>query len=348
MPKNMFHHESIAVLICASVMHQYTGCIRIGLEQGSTANDAQNGVIVYSGHPKQSDLTLGPYICLGLTAVCHRMSGLLLTILAAFLVQALSNPELQCKEAQYIFHDGRDLCETIFGDAFTYEPNEDLGYTMWFFDKVNPNDAVTERLKQDPNSPASKYNNSHCHLQSLHKDGPPGKNPGSMTECHPWQDRSCCYWDTVKSAETINNLYGPGYRYDRCGPLTPACERFWVQEDCFYECDPNIGIFRKHPNDHTYDESQGHNPWEIYKMPIKASYCDAWFRACKHDMFCGKGEGNHIQCGAVPIHESESKDPDTTGGDTAGGAGGASNGEGADVVINMYNAGSNAGGTCSN
>ena len=32
-----------------------------------------------------------------------------------------------------------------------YELDEDKAYTMWFFDKVNPNDAVTERLDQaDP------------------------------------------------------------------------------------------------------------------------------------------------------------------------------------------------------
>ena len=39
--------------------------------------------------------------------------------------------------------------------------------------------------------------------------------------------------------------YGAGYEWDRCGKLSQACERFFVQEACLYECDPNIGNYRK-------------------------------------------------------------------------------------------------------
>ena len=59
---------------------------------------------------------------------------------------------------------------------------------------------------------------------------------------------------------------------------------------CFSEYDPNIEKVPKHPNDHIYDESKGYRPWEIYKTPSKAFCCSAWFGACKHDLFCGKGE----------------------------------------------------------
>lgn len=244
------------------------------------------------------------------------------------------NPDLGCREMRYVFHDAEDLCNTIFGDSFYYEEREHLGYTMWFFDEVNPNDAVTDAWKVEDSANANKYNNSHCHLDSLHKDGPPSKNPGTMTECHPWDDRSCCYTHNVKDVAIINNLYGDGYRWDRCGKLSQACERFWVQEDCFYECDPNVGIFRKFPTA-TFDaNNDDHNAWQIHKMPIKASYCKAWFRACKHDMFCSHKEGDHLQCGALPVHE----DPvvDETPKDPATCASGA----GSTVTINMYNSGS--------
>ena len=30
-----------------------------------------------------------------------------------------------------------------------------------------------------------------------------------------------------------------------------------------------------------------YNTWEMYQMPIKASYCDAWYDACYEDSFCG-------------------------------------------------------------
>lgn len=31
--------------------------------------------------------------------------------------------------------------------------------------------------------------------------------------------------------------------------MTPECERFFVQEACFYECDPNAGFYRKFHED---------------------------------------------------------------------------------------------------
>ena len=57
-----------------------------------------------------------------------------------------------------------------------------------------------------------------------------------------------------------------------------------------YECDVNAGLFRKF-NSTIYNQSNpAHNTWQIEGMPIKASYCDAWFQACKNDMFCGNGD----------------------------------------------------------
>jgi hypothetical protein len=34
----------------------------------------------------------------------------------------------------------------------------------------------------------------------------------------------------------------------------------------------------------------GPNTWQMYKMPIKASYCDAMHTACSNDYFCGTGD----------------------------------------------------------
>jgi folate receptor len=60
------------------------------------------------------------------------------------------------------------------------------------------------------------------------------------------------------------------------------------KEACFYECEPNAGLFRM------YNESEKGNPdfntWQLEKMPIKKSYCDAWYTACYEDFFCGKGD----------------------------------------------------------
>lgn len=63
-----------------------------------------------------------------------------------------------------------------------------------------------------------------------------------------------------------------------CGQLSSACEKFFIEEGCFYECDHNVGKWRKH--DDCGSDGTG-NEWEIEGMPIKASYCDAWYEACK-------------------------------------------------------------------
>lgn len=58
--------------------------------------------------------------------------------------------------------------------------------------------------------------------------------------------RSCCAAETVASARVINEAYGAEYHWDRCGPLSDACEQFFVMEACFYECEPNAGLWRKY------------------------------------------------------------------------------------------------------
>lgn len=65
---------------------------------------------------------------------------------------------------------------------------------------------------------------------------------------------------------------------DGCGQLSSACEKFFIEEGCFYECDHNVGKWRAH--DDCGADGTG-NEWQIEGMPIKASYCDAWYEACR-------------------------------------------------------------------
>merc|ERR1712048_1392898 len=116
----------------------------------------------------------------------------------------------------------------------------------------------------------------------------------------------------VMSAQKLKEGYGEEYHWDRCGQLSPECERFFVQEACFYECDRNAGLYRKwnateydpkcDANAPEYDEafatstSCNHNKWQMHKMPIKASYCDAWLTACSKDKFCATDDGDYFTC----------------------------------------------------
>lgn len=250
---------------------------------------------------------------------------LLFGLIPAAVAQTISNRSLSstppaCKRFDAIYLSGKELCENMWGGAFKYEVQEEKAYTMWFFDKLNPNNAVAQALgKLAPNA-----NHQKCHLDYFHKDTP-GPEPDAFTECHPWKERACCAHGTVETAEKLKKGYGKEYEWDRCGPLSPECERFFVQEACFYECDPNAGLYRKwHPDvydkrcdeysdgyDKAYAEANScaHNAWQMSNMPIKASYCDAWWTACRQDLFCAAGNGDYFSCAKVyeKIDEEKAK-----------------------------------------
>jgi len=207
----------------------------------------------------------------------------------------------ECKRFDQLYQNGKELCENMFDGSFSYETNESKGYTMWFFDKVNPNDATARALGK-----LGAAAHDTCHLDSKHKDAP-GPEPDTFTECHPWKNEACCSHDTAESRTKLNEGYGKEYHWDRCGALSPECDRFFVHEQCFYMCDANLGLYRKfhgsalplRPGTQPYNASdENHNQWQIHAMPIKASYCDAWFTACHADKFCASGGGSYFSCGA--------------------------------------------------
>ena len=234
-----------------------------------------------------------------------------------------------CQPIGAIYANGQELCENMWDGAFVYETNEDAAYTMWFFDETSPNenDAITAALG---NGPADT-----CDLQYLHKQGAPTAEGSDFTECHPWKENACCYEATVTTHDALNEAYGEEYEWDRCGKLSQACERVFVQEACFYECEVNAGLYRAYTDEqwtlcdpYSYDPTVGgvgavvtlstapntatplgyaaggtayygrgpivdngdgtwtytcsgvENRWQMAGMPIKASYCDAWYTAC--------------------------------------------------------------------
>eukprot|EP00730_Choanoeca_flexa_P018567 TRINITY_DN9033_c0_g1_i4.p1 TRINITY_DN9033_c0_g1~~TRINITY_DN9033_c0_g1_i4.p1 ORF type:complete len:306 (+),score=36.32 TRINITY_DN9033_c0_g1_i4:154-1071(+) len=198
----------------------------------------------------------------------------------------------ECQTFASIYGNGENLCNRMFGDAFVYSTDLDNAYTMWFFDAVNPNDDISVRRN------LTQSRADDCKLEFFHKTAP-SPEPDSFTECHPWKDYSCCSQQTVETATKLKESYGPEYHWDRCGALTPACERFFVQEACFYECEPSAGFFRRFPKPVFDPSNETHNAWELYQMPIRADYCNAWFDACRHDRFCASDGGNYFSCARI-------------------------------------------------
>lgn len=235
-------------------------------------------------------------------------------VFAALLTAVAADDNLGCRPFHEIYSGGKELCEVMWNDAFEYTTDESKAYTMWWFDAGNPNDAITTEL----GLAAAET----CELEYFHKAGAPTAEDGNFTECHPWKDSACCYEPTVTTHDQIREAYGTGYEWDRCGKMSQACERFFVQEGCMYECEVNTADFRRCTDD---DAEQGRildeglatetdcagNKWQIWKMPIKASYCDSWYDACRNDYFCGAGD--YFECSNIPeVTESAGSKKKTT------------------------------------
>eukprot|EP00892_Ulva_mutabilis_P010740 jgi/Ulvmu1/8038/UM004_0275.1 len=115
--------------------------------------------------------------------------------------------------------------------------------------------------------------------------------------CKYYQDAACCSQETVQQISNGYNIYDDASsksNINACNTDDPslpavsdACKGFLEAEYCFYECDVNIGKYRKHA-DCEYNATSGESDtgWEIFKMPIKAQYCNQWFEACKDDYYC--------------------------------------------------------------
>jgi len=231
---------------------------------------------------------------LGLAAV------VVLAALAAGTAPARAqDPALPCKKFSDIYSSGKSLCENMWDGAFQYTEDEENAYTMWFFGQ-NPNKAVADKLFTGSNA------TDECHLDYYHVDGPPVEENDKFTECHPWKDAACCKHGTIETADNLLHGYGEKYRWDRCGKLSQECERFFVQEACFYECEPAAGLYRQNPKSQSIADILGRKlynasahpdgSWKMEKMPVKASYCNAWMDACKNDMFCGAKDGSYFSC----------------------------------------------------
>jgi len=136
-----------------------------------------------------------------------------------------------------------------------------------------------------------------------------GCNP--HTTCAHYAGNSCCTWKTailVGAPGGLNAaLYGAEWGYERCGLISDKCNEYLQHEACFYECDVNVGRYRYHSKKDCSENSKTGNAWQIANVPIKASFCDAWFEACKDDVLCAAADATEkatifdaatLNCGA--------------------------------------------------
>lgn len=61
--------------------------------------------------------------------------------------------------------------------------------------------------------------------------------------------------------------------------MSDECRRHFMQDLCFYECEPNVKPWVVKVN-RTFAKER------IFKVPLCASDCESWWNACKFDYTC--------------------------------------------------------------
>ncbi|KAL9985161.1 hypothetical protein ACROYT_G007531 [Oculina patagonica] len=113
-----------------------------------------------------------------------------------------------------------------------------------------------------------------CIKGPAHKDKPSPEGPGYV-ECLPWKKSACCTAKFTAELKRSNVEVLYNFSWNHCQNLSKACERYIKNEECFWQCEPNL--IKWHVKDGA-----------LQGVPICADYCDNWFDACKDDFTCAE------------------------------------------------------------
>ena len=124
-----------------------------------------------------------------------------------------------------------------------------------------------------------------CISSKNHKNVP-GKE-GKVMEgdhCTPWQNRSCCTWNTTKDIDKDGILSIHNIVLDQCPKfktMSDKCKQHFKRDTCFYECSPNLGpwIVKDLVPRKTRKE-------RMIGVPICRSDCDLWYSDCSDEYTC--------------------------------------------------------------
>ncbi|XP_057673712.1 retbindin [Corythoichthys intestinalis] len=98
-----------------------------------------------------------------------------------------------------------------------------------------------------------------------------------LRECTLYADNSCCTQEDIQDIFHSPSASNRNEPWDKCGPLSPACEGFLKRVSCFYRCSPDAARW-PHPYHHSY----------IQAVPLCHSFCRDWFDACRTDLTCAR------------------------------------------------------------
>lgn len=108
-----------------------------------------------------------------------------------------------------------------------------------------------------------------------------------MFQCAQWSNYSCCTQNSSLMAHEKLNHYG--FDIEHCGKesLSSKCHRRFVQDLCYYDCDPYIGPWIVRQNWSRRQE-------RIMYVPLCKSECDQWWEDCKDSSTCVTNWAKHF------------------------------------------------------
>uniref|UniRef100_A0A2L2Y0U5 Folate receptor beta n=1 Tax=Parasteatoda tepidariorum TaxID=114398 RepID=A0A2L2Y0U5_PARTP len=61
--------------------------------------------------------------------------------------------------------------------------------------------------------------------------------------------------------------------------MSLPCKKHFIQDNCFYECEPHIGLW-------VVNTTRKISSERYFKVPLCSKDCDEWFKDCKNDYTC--------------------------------------------------------------
>ncbi|CAG0881905.1 unnamed protein product [Darwinula stevensoni] len=128
-----------------------------------------------------------------------------------------------------------------------------------------------------------------CIDAKYHKSKP-GPEDKLHAQCESWKDHSCCTHNTTLE---LHGLQMYGFQYDHCpgfgdGHLSHKCMKHFIQNNCFYECSPNIGPW-------VVKDTKKIRRERFQHVPLCAIDCNRWFNDCRHDYTCVENWGRDFK-----------------------------------------------------
>ena len=122
-------------------------------------------------------------------------------------------------------------------------------------------------------------------LSSVNHKQVPGPEGAALKalHCKPWQNRSCCTWNTTDNIDQNGTLSLYGILLDQCPmkkKMSDKCKKHFERDTCFYECSPNVGPWIEK------DTTRKTRKERFRNVPLCGSDCDEWFNDCREDFTC--------------------------------------------------------------